>query len=160
MSQSSNAPLLHIENLSKVFHIRQGFSSQEFHAVDRASIVIEADQPEIFAIVGESGSGKTTLAKMILRMEVATDGILRYKDRVINDLSKKEMKNWFYKEVQPVFQDPFAAFSPLKQIDRYLYETVYNYRMTADRKQAPPLYQRGFERGGLDPCRDRRPLPE
>ena len=74
---------------------------------------------------------------MVLRMEVATDGILRYKDRVINDLNKKEMKNWFYKEVQPVFQDPFAAFSPLKQIDRYLYETFYNYKMTADKKEAP-----------------------
>ncbi len=149
MSQSSNAPLLQIEDLSKVFHIRKGFSSQEFHAVDRASIVIEADQPEIFAIVGESGSGKTTLAKMVLRMEVATDGILRYKDRVINDLSKKEMKNWFYKEVQPVFQDPFAAFSPLKQIDRYLYETVYNYKMTADKKEAPRYINEVLSEVGL-----------
>ena len=119
MRQQSE-PLLQIENLSKVFHIRQGFSSQEFHAVDNASIVIDSDKPEIFAVVGESGSGKTTLAKMVLGMEVASHGILRYKDRVINDISKREMKSWFYREVQPVFQDPFAAFSPLKQIDRYL----------------------------------------
>ena len=82
-------PLLQIEDLTKIFHIRQGFASQEFHAVDNASIVIDSDKPEIFAVVGESGSGKTTLAKMVLGMEVASQGILRYKDRVINDISKK-----------------------------------------------------------------------
>ena len=73
-------PLLQIEDLSKIYHIRQGFASQEFHAVDKASIVIDSDKPEIFAVVGESGSGKTTLAKMVLGMEVASQGILRYKD--------------------------------------------------------------------------------
>ncbi len=130
-------PLLEIENLSKIFHIRQGFSTQDFHAVDQATMTIDSDKPEIFAIVGESGSGKTTLAKMVLGMETASEGILRYKDRVINDISKREMRSWFYKEVQPVFQDPFAAFSPLKQIDGYLYETVNNYKMTAHKKDAP-----------------------
>ena len=136
MHQTSYAPLLQIEALSKVFHIRQGFSSQEFHAVDQATIVIDSDKPEIFAIVGESGSGKTTLAKMVLGMEVASTGVLRYKDRVINDISKREMRQWFYREVQPVFQDPFAAFSPLKKIDSYLYETVNNYKMVANKKEA------------------------
>jgi len=136
-SPMGDAPLLQIEDLSKVFHIRQGFSTQEFHAVDHASMTIDSDKPEIFAIVGESGSGKTTLAKMVLGMETASQGILRYKDRVINDISKREMKSWFYTEVQPVFQDPFAAFSPLKQIDSYLYETVNNYKMTAHKKDAP-----------------------
>ena len=95
-SARPQAPLLQIENLSKVFHIRQGFASQDFHAVDNASIIIESDKPEIFAVVGESGSGKTTLAKMVLGMETSSEGILRYKNRVINDISRKELKSWFY----------------------------------------------------------------
>ena len=148
MSQQSE-PLLQIEGLSKVFHIRQGFSSQEFHAVDQASIVIESDKPEIFAIVGESGSGKTTLAKMVLGMESSTEGILRYKNRVINDLSKRELKSWFYREVQPVFQDPFAAFSPLKRIDSYLYETAQNYKMVADKKETPRYINEVLSEVGL-----------
>ena len=79
------------------------------------------------------------LAKMVLGMETTrfSHGILRYKDRVINDISRKEMKSWFYREVQPVFQDPFAAFSPLKRIDSYLYETAKNDKMVADRKEIP-----------------------
>jgi len=132
---SNNTPLLTIQNLTKTFHIRQGFASQEFDAVDNATFTIDSDKPEIFAIVGESGSGKTTLARMMLGMEKASTGILQYKDRVLADLSRKEMKTWFYKEVQPVFQDPFAAFSPLKRIDHYLYETAFNYKMT-DKKNA------------------------
>ncbi|HXF60585.1 MAG TPA: ABC transporter ATP-binding protein, partial [Caldilineaceae bacterium] len=42
---------------------------------------------------------------------------------------RREKRSWFFKEVQPVFQDPFAAFSPLKRIDHYLFETVRNYKM-------------------------------
>lgn len=144
-----HAPLLHIENLTKVFHIRQGFASQDFHAVDNASIIIDSDKPEIFAVVGESGSGKTTLAKMVLGMETSSHGILRYKNRVINDISRKEMKTWFYREVQPVFQDPFAAFSPLKRIDSYLYETAQNYKMVADKKETPRYVNEVLSEVGL-----------
>ncbi|MBZ0292750.1 MAG: ABC transporter ATP-binding protein [Anaerolineae bacterium] len=130
--------LLTVDHLTKIFHIRQGFSSTEFHAVDGASFTIDAEKPEIFAVVGESGSGKTTLARMILGMEEPSTGTLRYKDKSVADLSKREKRAWFYKQVQPVFQDPFAAFSPLKPIDHYLYETALNYKMTS--KQAADEY--------------------
>jgi peptide/nickel transport system ATP-binding protein len=146
--QSNNTPLLTIENLTKTFYIRQGFSTQEFDAVDNATFTIDSDKPEIFAIVGESGSGKTTLARMILRMETASTGTLQYKDRVLAELSKKEMKTWFYKEVQPVFQDPFAAFSPLKRIDHYLYETARNYKM-ADKKNIDEYIDSVLQEVGL-----------
>ena len=139
MSQPKT-PLLRIENVSKVFHIRQGFSTTEFHAVDDATVVIDSGKPEILAIVGESGSGKTTLARMVLGMEKPSFGIMQYKDRVLAELSNKEMRTWFYKEVQPVFQDPFAAFSPLKRVDHYLYETVRNYKMTSKSKKEVEKY--------------------
>lgn len=132
-SGDSNVPLLSAENLTKVFQIRQGFSSKEFHAVDEATFSIDSGKPEIFAVVGESGSGKTTLSRMILGMEEPSGGALNYKGRDISHLSSREKRAWFYKEVQPVFQDPFAAFSPLKRIDHYLYETAFNYKVT-DRK--------------------------
>ena len=129
-------PLLEVTNLSKIFEIRRGFSSQSFHAVDDATFSLEAEKPEIFSIAGESGSGKSTLAKMILGMEGSSRGELLYKGRPVAKLSTRDKRAWFYKEVQPVFQDPFAAFSPLLPIDHYLYETARNYKMT--------------ERGGAD----------
>jgi peptide/nickel transport system ATP-binding protein len=122
--------LLRVEDLTKVFNIRQGFSTKQFHAVDGATFSLRADKPEILTIAGESGSGKTTLARMILGMEQPTSGTLKYKGRDVATLTRQEKRSWFFKEVQPVFQDPFATFSPLKRIDHYLYETAYNYRVT------------------------------
>ena len=130
MQQQPDSELLRIENLIKVFNIRQGFSSKKFHAVDRATFRLDADQPEIFTVAGESGSGKTTLARMILGMERPTAGVLSYKGRNVAQLTRREKRSWFFKEVQPVFQDPFATFSPLKRIDHYLYETARNYKVT------------------------------
>lgn len=130
MPQQPDTELLRVENLLKVFRIRQGFSSKKFHAVDEASFSLASDKPEIFTIAGESGSGKTTLARMILGMERPTDGVLNYKGRNVAKLSRREKRAWFFKEVQPVFQDPFATFSPLKPIDHYLYQTARNYKVT------------------------------
>jgi peptide/nickel transport system ATP-binding protein len=130
MPHPPSSALLRVEDLTKVFNIRHGFATQKFHAVDEATFSLDSNEPEIFTIAGESGSGKTTLARIILGMERPTDGILRYKDRDVAELSRHEKRAWFFREVQPVFQDPFATFSPLKRIDHYLYETVYNYKVT------------------------------
>jgi peptide/nickel transport system ATP-binding protein len=135
MQHQPSSALLQVEGLTKVFTTRQGFSARSFHAVDEASLTLEASQPEIFTIAGESGSGKTTLARMILGMERPTGGVLRYKGRNVAELTAREKRSWFFREVQPVFQDPFATFSPLKRVDHYLYETVYNYQVT-DRASA------------------------
>jgi peptide/nickel transport system ATP-binding protein len=130
MQQPPSPALLSAEQLSKVFNIRQGFASHRFHAVDDASFSLDADKPEIFTIAGESGSGKTTLARMILGMEQPSTGELCYRGHSVAKLSRRERRSWFLREVQPVFQDPFATFSPLKRIDHYLYETVYNFKIT------------------------------
>ncbi len=121
--------LLRLEDVTKVFNIRRGFATTQFHAVDEATFTLDQAKPEILSIAGESGSGKTTLARMLLGMDKPTSGLLQYKGRDVSKLSRREKRNWFFREVQPVFQDPFAAFSPLKRIDSYLFETVNNYKM-------------------------------
>ena len=129
MAQQPNSTLLRLENVTKEFSIRHGLATTKFRAVDQATFTLEQANPEIFTIAGEIGSGKTTLARMILGMEQPTTGELYYKEHNVAEISAKEKRDWFFKEVQPVFQDPFAAFSPLKRIDRYLYETYYNFKM-------------------------------
>jgi peptide/nickel transport system ATP-binding protein len=119
--------LLSIENLTKEFSIRRGMSTTHFLAVDHVSLAIDSARPEILAIAGESGSGKTTLAHMVLGLVEPTSGKLMFKDRDLTGLPARDRRAWFMKEVQPVFQDPFAAFSPLKRAESYLYETAYNF---------------------------------
>jgi peptide/nickel transport system ATP-binding protein len=133
MEHDNNRNLLQIEDLTKVFTLRQGLSTAHFVAVDKARFAIKSAGSEIFALVGESGSGKTTLARMVLGLEAPTSGSIHFKDRDVTKISKKERRSWFMKDVQPVFQDPFATFSPLKRIETYLYETAHNYGVAKTR---------------------------
>ena len=136
MPPQPESPLLEIANLTKTFAVRHGLSTTKFSAVEDASITLTTESPEIYAVAGESGSGKTTLAHMVLGLEEPTGGRLAYKGRDVARLSRGEKRRWFFREVQPVFQDPFATFSPLKRIDSYLFETAHNFRM-ASRSDAP-----------------------
>ncbi len=129
MQEHQTDHLLYVQNLTKVFTLRQGLSARRFYAVDKATFALRSDTPEIFTLAGESGSGKTTVSRMILGLEEPTEGSIFYKGKDVTRIGRKERRSWFMKEVQPIFQDPFATFSPLKRIDTYLYETAYNYHI-------------------------------
>ncbi|MAP92645.1 peptide ABC transporter ATP-binding protein [Candidatus Poribacteria bacterium] len=128
-SQSKSSILLSVDKLTKIFKIQQGLSSVELTAVDGANFSIRSDQPEIFVLAGESGSGKTTIARMILGLVEPTSGTILYQGRDITKLSQREKKSWYFRQVQPIFQNPFATFSPLKKIETYLFETALNYHI-------------------------------
>lgn len=136
MENQSSENLLSIEGMTKQFNIRKGLSTTHFTAVDHVTLALKSERPEILAIAGESGSGKSTLAYMILGMVMPTSGNLLFKGRDITRMTPKDRRAWFLKEVQPVFQDPFAAFSPLKKVESYLYETAYNFGIARSKEEA------------------------
>ncbi len=127
MQPSSTKNLLQISNLSKVFTIRRGLATIRFQAVDQANIAIQSEKPEIFTLAGESGSGKTTLARMVLGLQDPTGGNIYYKGVDVTKINRRQRRQWFMREVQPIFQDPFATFSPLKKVESYLFETAKHY---------------------------------
>lgn len=118
--------LLRIENVTKIFRIGGRITGSKLVAVSNANIEMEGSKPEIFALAGESGSGKTTLARMILGLIEPSSGRIIFKGRDINTLKNKKDKLWFKREVQPIFQNPFEAFNPLKKVESYLFETAKN----------------------------------
>jgi peptide/nickel transport system ATP-binding protein len=148
MEHSRDKQLLSVESLTRVFTIRRGLASARFVAVDQVSFALEAARPEILAVAGESGSGKSTLARMILGLTEPSSGRLFFKSRDVTRLSTRERRSWFMKEVQPIFQDPFAAFSPLKKIETYLYETAFNFG-AAQRANADEHVDRALSAVGL-----------
>lgn len=129
MEPTLSDTLLGVEDVSKSFTIRHGLASKSFLAVDGARFSIPTSRHEILTLAGESGSGKTTLARMILGMINPSAGRLTFQGRDVTRLSRTERHNWFRREVQPIFQDPYAAFNPLRRIETYLYETAINYRV-------------------------------
>jgi len=100
------------------------FARRQVMAVRDVSLRLEAGRPEIFTIVGESGSGKTTLARMILGMLAPTAGTIRFEGADLATLRGGRSRLAFMRRVQPIFQNPFEAFNPMKRVDRYLFATA------------------------------------
>ncbi len=118
------APLLELSGVGKSFSRGGIFSRKTLRAVHDVSFTLAADTAEIFSVIGESGSGKTTLSRMILGLHTPTAGSLKFRGREIADYRGTAARLEFMKAVQPIFQNPFEAFNPLKRLDRYLFFTA------------------------------------
>ena len=116
--------LLSLERVTKSYSSGGLLARTSFNAVDEVSFALDASRPEIFAIIGESGSGKTTLARMILNMASATAGTIRFRGKALTSIRGRRSRLDFMRQVQPIFQNPYEAFNPLKRVDRYLYATA------------------------------------
>ena len=116
--------LLEVRHVSKEFNIGGLFSRRFVNAVSDVNFTLEKGKPEIFTIIGESGSGKTTLARMILGLERPTDGEILFQGKSEASIRRRRDRLEFMRRVQPVFQNPFEAFNPLKKVDRYLATTA------------------------------------
>jgi peptide/nickel transport system ATP-binding protein len=133
------APLIALDGVSREFTSGNLLTRHHTTAVDDVSFTLEDGRPEIFTIIGESGSGKTTIARMMLKLEVPSSGAIRFRGRDVQTIKSRADRLAFMGEVQPVFQNPFGAFNPLKRIDRYLFATARRFtdaRSTAEIERA------------------------
>jgi ABC-type oligopeptide transport system ATPase subunit len=116
--------LLEVSHVSKRFVVGGQLSRRYVDAVVDANLVLSSDTSEVFTIIGESGSGKTTLARMILGLESPTSGDIKFEGRSSAERRSRADRLAFMRRVQPVFQNPFETFNPLKRVDRYLSSTA------------------------------------
>ena len=116
------APLLEVANLTKHFVTRQG----TVHAVDDVSFTIAPG--ETVGLVGESGCGKSTLGRMIVRLIQPTSGSIYLHGEEVAHLKGAALKN-FRRQVQLIFQDPFASLNPRSTVRRILEEPLIVHRL-------------------------------
>src|SRR3977135_4553519 len=124
--------LLDVSQVCKTFTRGGLFSSRRIHYVTVVSFRIAAASPEIFTIIGESGSGKTTLSRMILNIEQPSSGALVFDGTNLEQVRNSADRMAFMHKVQPIFQNPFEAFNPLKPLDRYLFMTRRRFLAAGD----------------------------
>lgn len=137
--------LLELDRVSKSFSRGGLLSTQRVDAVKQVSFALQDDKPEIFTVIGESGSGKSTLARMILGIHAPSSGEVRLAGRGVASYDRRA----FMGEVQPIFQNPFEAFNPLKQLDRYLFMTAERFGGASDRPAAKAQADEALRQVGL-----------
>lgn len=143
-----SAALLEAENVTKSYALGGVLGRQAFNAVSDVSFSLPVE-PEVFAIIGESGSGKTTLARMILNMIAPTSGAIRFKGVDLTTLKGRKARLAFMKDVQPIFQNPFEAFNPLKRVDRYLTFTAKSFTAARSRSELDKAADTALRKVGL-----------
>jgi peptide/nickel transport system ATP-binding protein len=118
--QSETDAVLTAEHLRKLFPVRQmrfSRSPLQVHAVEDTSL--ELYPGKAIALVGESGSGKTTVARMLARIYEPGSGTIRFEGKEVNGAHGMSLRA-YRREVQMVFQDPFASLNPIHSVAYHL----------------------------------------
>jgi ABC-type glutathione transport system ATPase component len=121
-------PLLEVRDVHKTFPLRRGVAArvtrtpaQAVHAVTGVSLSLE--RGSTLGVVGESGSGKTTLGRLMLGLLRPTAGEIRFEGEDIANVSRER---WFAlrREIQVIFQDPYASLDPRARIEDIIREPL------------------------------------
>jgi len=124
---SEGAPLLEVNNLVKRYPVGKGIlgrPSGYVHAIENVSFTLR--QGETLSLVGESGSGKSTIGRAILRLISSDSGSVRYGEKEVLSADKKAL-NTLRRDMQIIFQDPFASLNPRMRIKEALAEPLRLY---------------------------------
>ncbi|GIN64220.1 ABC transporter ATP-binding protein [Robertmurraya siralis] len=116
--------LLKVDNLKKYFPITGGIFGQKIgdvKAVDDVSFYV--NKGETLGLVGESGCGKSTTGRVLMRLLEPTAGTVEFDGKDLTKLKAEEMRR-MRKEIQMVFQDPFASLNPRHTVEKILEEPL------------------------------------
>lgn len=145
----SNPPLLEVKNLEKEYFNKVVFFSKAkgFKAVNNISFNLY--EGETLGLVGESGCGKSTLGKAILQLDKATAGTILYKGVEINKLKGKALRS-LRKEIQIIFQDPYASLNPRITVGNAILEAMQVHKLYANNAERKEKVLAVLQRVGLD----------
>lgn len=129
----NSGPLLHVDGLVKEFKVKTvtGIRSvdQTVHAVSGVSFSV--DRGETLGLVGESGSGKSTIGRCVLRLIEPTSGSVRFEGRDLVGMKKEDLRA-LRREMQIVFQDPYASLDPRLTVGSAISEPLDIHRIPGD----------------------------
>jgi ABC-type oligopeptide transport system ATPase subunit len=141
--------LLEIRNVTKVYQ-RGLLSPHAKVALKEFNLILPEDNPSILTVAGESGSGKTTLAMLVLGFITPTTGEILYRGKNITTLRGTE-RMAYRREVQAVFQDPFAVFNPFYTVDHLLTVPIKQFKLAKSGKDARNRMDEALTAVGLRP---------
>ena len=136
--------LLSVENLTKVYGPRE----REVVAVSDFNLRLPEEPASIVAIAGESGSGKSTIARLILGLEHPTSGRVVYRGRNVAELARGELRR-YRREVQAVFQDPYASYNPYYRVGHIFDLVLKHFRLAPTKAEGREQVEEALATVGL-----------
>jgi oligopeptide/dipeptide ABC transporter ATP-binding protein len=149
-ANGGGAPLIEVRHVKKYFPIRKGVLQREVarvHAVDDVSFAVR--EGETLGLVGESGCGKSTLGRTIVRLLEPTDGQILFQGRPIEKLGARRLRP-LRREMQMVFQDPYASLNPRKRIGQIIGDPLKIHGI-GDKRERKAQVEQLLETVGLSP---------
>lgn len=119
---TNTKPILEVDQVKKYFPIKSSFLKRTISNVQAVeNVTVDVMEGETLGVVGESGCGKSTFGRTILGLESLTDGSIKFRGEEIGGLSENQLKK-YKKEMQMIFQDPYASLNPRQRIGDALEE--------------------------------------
>jgi oligopeptide/dipeptide ABC transporter ATP-binding protein len=127
--------ILRVNNVSRIYETSGGGFGRKNRVSALDGVSFNLVQGETLGIVGESGCGKSTLGRIISRLDTPTTGEIIYKG---NDIAKKSLAAMrpLRKEIQFIFQDPYASLNPRRQIGAIIEEPMRIHGVSKDERRA------------------------
>jgi oligopeptide/dipeptide ABC transporter ATP-binding protein len=149
--QPAGQPLVKLEGIKKYFPVTRGILFQhrigDVHAVD--GVDLEIYPGETVGLVGETGCGKSTLARVVMRLYDPTEGRIWFNGRDITHMRGEGLRG-LRRDMQMIFQDPYASLNPRKTVGTIIGEP-YRLHRTVRRDRVKPEVQQLMELVGLNP---------
>ncbi|MBI1297363.1 ATP-binding cassette domain-containing protein [bacterium] len=142
------SPLLEIKNATKIYG--GGFlkTSPVTVALQDFNLTIGSKPATITTIAGESGSGKTTLANLVLGFVTLTSGQILYKGTDVSQMDRSQLME-YRREVQAVFQDPYAVYNPFYRVKHIFDMVISNFKMASSKSEARELIEQALNVVGM-----------
>ena len=139
-------PLIELNHVTKIF----GGSKSPTVALKDMTFTLPENFPKIITIAGESGSGKTTMGMLMLGFYGPTFGEVKFRGTNLDELDRQARRS-YRRQVQAVFQDPFAVYNPFYKVDNLLSIPIKNFKLAGSKDEAREMMESALRRVGLRP---------
>ena len=146
----NDAPLLQVKDLHTHFQTGGGMFAPKTWLKAVNGISFDIHKGEVLSLVGESGCGKSTVGRTLTHLEPSTSGQALFQGRDILPLTAADFRP-LRRDIQMIFQDPFASLNPRLSIEQTLSEPLFIHQLASTQADAKKMIAETLELVGLDP---------